>query len=132
MVQYRVTYAITRHREESEPVYTPDVAATLAGISRQALEIYRREGLVEPKVRIDGSLGYSISDIRRLARIRRLREEMGLELAAIDVVLHLRSQIVELKRQINEMKRTMERRERELMSEIHRLRRLLADDLPGW
>ncbi len=131
MVEVQIRYAITRHREESEPVYTPDVAAALAGISRQALEVYRREGLVQPKVRADGTLGYSLADIRRLARIRRLRQEMGLDLAAVEVVLHLRRQVTELRRQLAETQRAMERREQELLQEIQRLRRQL-DEASFW
>ncbi len=117
--------APVRPREE-EPVYTRPVAAQLAGVSLSFLRRCEREGLIQPKVMAGGGLGYSAADIRRLVRIRRLREDLGLNLPAVEVVLHLRRRVVDLLLQLDEMERQMLQREQALLEEIQQLRRRLA------
>lgn len=123
----QTNYALIRH-QEIEPKYTPAVAAALAGISLQQLEAWRRAGLVAPKVRVDGTLGYGVADIRRLHRIRRLQTELGLDLGAVEVVLHLRSQVQELQREMQALRQAMVQREESMLHTIRQLRRQLADD----
>jgi len=77
---------------------------------------------------VGGGLGYSAADIRRLARIRRLREDLGLNFPAVEVVLHLRRRIIELLLELDELERQMIQREQVLLEEIQRLRRQLATE----
>ncbi|MEZ4864949.1 MAG: chaperone modulator CbpM [Caldilineaceae bacterium] len=127
MAQLRVRYALVR-RHDAEPLYLPDVAAALAGVSRQALEQYRRAGLVRLQTRIGGIVGYSAAEIRRLVTIRRLREEVALDLGAIEVVLHLREQIFQLQQEVQKLHEEKQQREKELLETIHRLRQQLATE----
>lgn len=127
MAQMRVRYAMAR-RQDVEPIFSPDVAAGLAGISRQALDHYRRAGLVQPQTRAGVAVGYRAVDIQRLACIRRLRKDMDLDLGAIEVVLHLRQQIVQLQRETDSLRQQATQREGALLKTIHRLRRQLAID----
>ncbi len=125
-----VNFQLIRHRE-AEPLFDPAVAAALAGITRQALEAYRRAELVQPKMRGDGSWGYSVTDIRRLIRIRRLRSEVDLDLEAVEVVLHLRAQVRDLQREVEMLRQRHALREQELLQVIQQLRRELATE-PRW
>lgn len=70
-------------------VYVISVAARLAEMHPQTLRKYDREGLVRPS-RTDGSRRlYSESDLDRLRVIRRLSDELGLNLSGVSLVLEL-------------------------------------------
>jgi DNA-binding transcriptional MerR regulator len=58
-----------------------------------------RLGLVTPAGAESGAVTFDDVDIARLRRIRRLAEDLGLNVAAIEVVLHLIDQIEALNRE---------------------------------
>ena len=80
---------------------------------------------------LGGSSGFSRSDIRRLVRIHRLREDLGLEFEAVEIVLHLRQQVMDLLNEMDRIEGNLLRREQELLNEIQELRRRVADE-PHW
>lgn len=122
---------LTLWTSEEEPLYTDRVAAKLARISLDLLRWCERDGLIRPRTMPGGGRGYTEADIHQLARIRRLREHLGLDPEAVDVVLHLRRQVIDLLTQLDELERQMLQREQELLNEIQQLRRQLAVDA-GW
>ncbi len=70
-------------------VYVISVAARLADMHPQTLRKYDKEGLVSPQ-RSQGSRRlYSDSDVERLRVIRRLADELGLNLNGVSLVLDL-------------------------------------------
>lgn len=70
-------------------VYVISVAARLADMHPQTLRKYDKEGLVRPQ-RSEGSRRlYSDSDVERLRVIRRLADELGLNLHGVSLVLDL-------------------------------------------
>jgi len=70
-------------------VYVISVAARLADMHPQTLRKYDKEGLVRPQ-RSGGSRRlYSDSDVERLRVIRRLADELGLNLNGVSLVLDL-------------------------------------------
>jgi len=70
-------------------VYVISVAARLADMHPQTLRKYDKEGLVRPQ-RSGGSRRlYSDSDVERLRVIRRLADELGLNLHGVSLVLDL-------------------------------------------
>lgn len=119
---------IIRTDDDSEPIYTRSVAAQLARMPVDLVRACERENLVRTGVMTGGGRGFSASDVRNLARIRRLLEDLGLDLQAVEVVLHLRRQVVDLLRQIEEQERRHLQREQVLLAEIQRLRRQLAHE----
>lgn len=119
-------YATQNRSRDDEAVYSRTVAAQLAGVSLSFLRRCEREGLIRPKAMAGGGLGYSAADIRRLIRIRRLREDLGLNLPAVEVILRLRRRVIDLLMELDELEREMAQREQMLLEEIHRLRRQLA------
>ncbi len=114
-----------------EVVFARTVAAQLASISLDFLEQLEGERLIAPRLMARGEPGYSAEDIRHLARIRRLSEDLGLDLAAVDVVLHLRRQVAGLRQRLDEVELQLRRREQELLEEIQDLRRRLAVTISG-
>lgn len=114
---------------DAEQVFSPVVAARLARISLDFLRQCEQEGLFPAA---PGSRrGFSAEEITLLSRIRRLNEDLGLDLSAIEVVLHMRQRILDLMTELDEMERAMARREQSLRHEIHRLRTRMADELDG-
>ena len=121
-------YLILRSEDEKERIFTPSVAAQLARISLDFLEECERAELIRAGRMPGGGHGYTTADVRNLARIRRLRQDLGLDLAAVEVVLHMRERIVEMLREMDTIEGHMIRRERQLQREIRQLRRRLAED----
>ena len=71
-----------------EPVYTMAVAARLTGMHPQTLRKYERAGLLRP-ARTGSQRFYSNADVERLRRIRFLVEERGLNVAGLEMALHI-------------------------------------------
>jgi len=118
---------IIRSRDE-EPIYTRPVTAQLAQVSIEFLCLCEEENLIQVQVMTGGGKGYSVIDIRRLARIRRLHKDLELDLPAVEITLNLRRQVLDLMAQMDEMERRHARRKQELMDEIRQLRRRLAEE----
>lgn len=77
------------------------VAARLVGLHEQTLRYYERAGLVEP-ARSKGRIRlYSLYDLERVRQIRRLTDEMGVNLAGVEVIMRLTDRIRELEQRIN-------------------------------
>ena len=112
--------------ERREALFTRTIAAQLARISLDFLSRLEAEELVRPRGRLQEEECYSAEDISQLARIRRLHEDLGLDLDAVDIVLRMRRQIMDLLRRMEEMERQLAKRERDLLAEIQDLRRRLG------
>jgi MerR family transcriptional regulator, heat shock protein HspR len=104
-------------------IFTRTVAAQLARVSLEFLDRLEAEDLVQPRELEGGEQGYTPDDIGRLCRIRRLHETLGLDLAAVEVVLRLRERVAVLLAQMDELESRFGRREQELLQELNDLRR---------
>src|SRR5215831_437751 len=79
------------------------VAARLVGVHEQTLRYYERAGLVEP-ARSKGRIRlYSLHDLERVRQIRRLTDEMGVNLAGVEVIMRLTDRIRELEDNVEEL-----------------------------
>lgn len=110
----------------SPPLFTRTVAAQLARVSLEFLNRCEAQELLRPRELREGESGYTLADIDRLTLIRRFHESLGLDLEAVEVVLHLRDQILNLMSRMEEMERHFAQKEKELLEEIANLRRRLA------
>ena len=106
---------------DDEPCYVISVAAKMVSLHPQTLRYYERFGLLEPSRSTGNMRLYSPRDIARLRRIARLTEELGINLAGVDVILRMGERI-------REMQRDMERMQAEFEEEIERLRSLLRQE----
>src|SRR5438094_6224554 len=85
------------------------VAARLVGVHEQTLRYYERAGLVEP-ARSKGRIRlYSLHDLERVRQIRRLTDEMGVNLAGVEVIMRLTDRIRELEHNIDELQGEVQR-----------------------
>ena len=79
-----------------EPVFIISVAARMLGVRTQTLRYYERLGLIEPSRTRGNQRVFSRSDIDRVQRIRSLMDNLGVNLAGVEVVLKLLDRIREI------------------------------------
>jgi MerR family transcriptional regulator/heat shock protein HspR len=92
-----------------EPVYVISVAARMVKLHAQTLRAYERGGLLLPARSHGGVRMYSEADIERLRLIRRLVDELGVNLAGVDVVLNMTERINELRAEIDRLRDELQR-----------------------
>lgn len=81
--------------DKNEPVYMIGVVAALTQMHAQTIRLYERLGLVTPQRRNKNRL-YSETDVERLRQIRRLTQDMGVNLAGVEVILDLLNKMEQL------------------------------------
>jgi MerR family transcriptional regulator/heat shock protein HspR len=106
---------------EDEPCYIISVAAKLVSLHPQTLRYYERQGLVQPSRSAGNVRLYSARDIARLRKIARLTDELGLNLAGVEVILRMNERLKELQREMADMQADFE-------MEIRRLQALLREE----
>ena len=83
-----------------EGVYIISVAARILDMHPQTLRKYERLGLVQPGRTLGMLRLYSREDIRKLRLIRRLSDEMGLNLAGVEFVLAAVQNLLTMKQRL--------------------------------
>lgn len=109
---------------QDEPVYYISVAARLISAHPQTLRMYERAGLVRPRRTPQGLRLYSERDVERLRQIQRLTQELGVNLAGVDVVLKLLDRIGDLQTEVERLNHEMEHGPKQLnpAPELRRVR----------
>ena len=75
------------------PVYVISVAAELVDMHPQTLRLYERKGLIRPGRSSGKTRLYSERDIEHLREIRRLTQELGVNLAGVEEIMRLRHEL---------------------------------------
>lgn len=89
-------------------LYTIGVAAQLAGLHEQSLRMYERRGLVTPR-RSKGNIRlYSADDIDQIRFIRRLVDDLGVNLAGVEVIIQMRRQLLDAQAALAELRAELE------------------------
>jgi len=87
-----------------EPVYLISVVASILDIHPQTLRQYEKEGLIEPS-RTQGRMRlYSQRDIDKIKFVLQLTRKMGINLAGVDVILKLKTQMDAMNKEIMELR----------------------------
>ena len=100
--------------DHDEPVFIISVAARMLGVQTQTLRYYERLGLIEPARTGGNQRVFSRADVERVRRIRSFMDDLGVNLAGVEVILRLLDRL-------NETEAEVER----LSDENARLRQLL-------
>jgi len=77
-----------------EPVYVISIAAKLAGLPSWTLRVLDKEGIVSPQRTAKDRRLYSDRDIARLAHVRYLTEERGVNMNGVRLILEIEDQKV--------------------------------------
>jgi MerR family transcriptional regulator/heat shock protein HspR len=87
-----------------EPVYLISVVASILEIHPQTLRQYEKEGLIEPS-RTQGRMRlYSQRDIDKIKFVLQLTRKMGINLAGVDVILKLKTQMDAMSQEIKDLR----------------------------
>lgn len=93
--------------EVDAAVYVMSVAAELVGTHPQTLRDYERRGLVVPKRTPGGNRRYTQSDIKKILRIKRLRDE-GMSLTAVIQLMEYEEALYILKEENDSLKHELD------------------------
>jgi len=96
-------------KDSGESCYVISVAARMLGVRTHTLRYYERIGLVEPS-RTSGNVRlFSVSDIERLRRAQMLMDDLGVNLAGIDVILRMTDRMAEMEEQMDRLEKEIKR-----------------------
>jgi MerR family transcriptional regulator/heat shock protein HspR len=99
--------------DEKEPRYVISIAARMVGVRTHTLRYYERIGIVEPS-RSRGNIRlYSESDIAQLRRVKTLMDDLGVNLAGVEVIMRIMQRMLELQGQVQELEDELERAKEE-------------------
>jgi len=110
--------------------YHISVAAQMCGVHPQTLRHYERIGLVSP-ARTSGNIRlFSDEDIQRLRQIQRLIDELGVNLAGVEVIMNMTDRMErqqrEFEQRLNEMEEQYQRDVERFKRIIHKMDKLAA------
>ncbi len=99
--------------KETKPRYVISIAAEMLGARTYTLRYYEKVGIIKP-ARSRGNIRlYSDMDLALLQKVRTLMEDLGVNLAGIEVILRMSQQIAQLQRATEEMGAELARLRRE-------------------
>ena len=75
--------------DPNEPVYVIGIVSQLIRMPVWTLRILDREGLVKAKRRDGRWRLYSLNDLKRLSRIRKLMQDQGVNVSGVRVILRM-------------------------------------------
>jgi MerR family transcriptional regulator/heat shock protein HspR len=110
--------------------YIISIAAQRAEVHEQTLRHYERLGLISPARKGSSPHSprlYSERDIERVVHIRSLMRDLGVNLAGVEAILHMKDRMEhlqgELEQQMTELRSQHEQETRRLKEIIERLQR---------
>jgi MerR family transcriptional regulator/heat shock protein HspR len=114
--------------EKDRPVYVISVAAELVDMHPQTLRLYERKGLIAPRRSSGKTRLYSERDVEKLREIRRLTQDLGVNLRGVEEIIRLRDELWEVEQRFLEQ---AERLKQELGERIQDLSSPPALPAPG-
>lgn len=115
---------------EHEPVFQISVVSRMVGLHQQTIRTYERIGLVQP-ARSDGNQRlYSAADVERLRQVMRLVNDLGVNLAGVEVILGLLRQIEELRAELDGTRAALSET-RELLVQARTFTERVRDEMQG-
>ncbi len=89
--------------DNDEPRFVISIAARMVGVQVHTLRYYERIGVVEPS-RSRGNIRlYSERDIALLRKVKTLMDDLGINLAGVEVFLRMAKRMNEMQNQIEEL-----------------------------
>jgi len=111
-------------KDRKQPIYMISVVAEILHVHPQTLRLYEREGLVTPK-RTKRQRLYSEEDVERVSMILRLKIDLGVNKAVVEVILRLMQRLEVMQKEIEDMMNYLEENERRDFAE--RLKRIFSE-----
>lgn len=103
-----------------EPCFVISVAARIVGVQTQTLRYYERIGLVRPRRTSGNQRMYSRREVERVQRIRSLMDDLGVNLAGVEVVIKLLDRLQQAEEEKKELVARVQALERRLRAGARR------------
>jgi len=95
--------------DSGEPCYVISVAARMVGVQVHTLRYYEKIGIIEPS-RSQGNIRlYSEREVSLLRRAKTLMDDLGVNLAAVEVILRMSRRMAELQSQVKELESELQK-----------------------
>jgi len=104
-----------------EKLFFISVAAEMLGLHPQTLRKYERLGLIQPSRTIGSMRLYSREELERLRLIKRLVDELGINLAGVQRLLSIAEVMQRIRPLMDESALSTGAARRQLLTEIRRL-----------
>jgi MerR family transcriptional regulator/heat shock protein HspR len=89
-------------RYDTEPRYVISVAARMLSTQTHTLRYYEKVGIIEPRRSRGNVRLYSDRDIALLQRVKRLVDDMGVNLPGVEVILHMMERVEEMQKELEQ------------------------------
>ena len=86
----------------NEPVFQISIVSQMIGLHQQTIRSYERIGLVQPHRTAGNTRLFSHADVDKLRTVTRLVNDLGINLAGVDVIMRLSAQIEKLQSESKE------------------------------
>ena len=94
--------------DNDEPRYVISIAARMLSMQTHNLRYYERLGIIEP-YRSRGNIRlYSERDIALLRRVKSLVDDMGVNLAGVEVILRMMQRMGEIQNELEKLRGEMD------------------------
>jgi MerR family transcriptional regulator/heat shock protein HspR len=95
--------------DEGRPCYVISVAANMLGTRTHTLRYYEKVGIIKP-FRSPGNIRlYTEEDIALMRRIRHLMNDLGVNIAGVEVILNILDRLVVLQNENQELSQELEK-----------------------
>jgi MerR family transcriptional regulator, heat shock protein HspR len=109
-----------------QDVYLISVAAELLGMHPQTLRKYERLGLIQPTRTVGSMRLYSREELEKLRFIKRLVDELGINLAGVQRLLSIAEVVQRIRPLMDESALSTGTGRRQLLTEMRRLNDVLG------
>jgi MerR family transcriptional regulator/heat shock protein HspR len=93
---------MAKRAERGKAYYMISAVSQKYNIHPQTLRLYEREGLLSPSRTEGNTRLYSDDDLARLETILALTRDLGVNLAGVEIILHMRRKIEGMQHEVNE------------------------------
>ena len=90
-------------KEDTKPRYVISIAAEILETRTYTLRYYEKVGIIRPARSAGNIRLYSDMDLALLRRVRTLMEDLGVNLAGVEVILRMSQQIAQLQAEADKM-----------------------------
>ena len=95
--------------KDEEPRYVISVASRILGVRTHTLRYYEKIGIIEPS-RSRGNIRlYSNQDIAQLKQMKTLMDDLGINLAGVEVILRMAQRMTKLQHHIEGLESELKR-----------------------
>ena len=98
-----------KSRSTDESFFAISIVSRMTGLHSQTLRYYERAGLIEPS-RSKGNIRlYSVSDVDKIKQVKTLIDELGVNLAGVEVILRMIERVKEMQKRVEELEEEVKR-----------------------